>query len=190
MALNMADAFAYYGWGVNIRGLESGGKVEGLPTHVVKSDHGDLRAQCPTEYPLPMSKDAILGKVGFMPLLHELNTNHAVFIGGQTVQKPKVYDDSAAGNEASARANLSSRLPFIMAVSRAAHAIQPMLQRQLGKSMEASDVENYIHKWFNNNYVLDQDGASPEAKAKKPFRFADIKAVSYTHLTLPTKRIV
>jgi type VI secretion system protein ImpC len=173
----MSDAFAYYGWAVGIRGLESGGKVEGLPIHYFTSEHSDTRVQCPTEVPLPMSKDAILGKVGFLPLLHEQNTNHAVFIGGQTVHKPKQYDDSAAGNAATANENLSARLPYIMAVSRAAHALQPMLRIQLGKSKEADEIEDYIHTWFVNNFVLDQDKASEEAKARKPFRFAEIKVV-------------
>ena len=175
MAQCMSDAFAYYGWAVGIRGLESGGKVEGLPIHHFTSEHSDTRVQCPTQVPLPMSKDAILGKVGFLPLLYELNTNHAVFIGGQSVHKPKQYDDSAAGNSATANESLSARLPYIMAVSRAAHALQPMLRIQLGKSKEADEIEDYIHDWFVNNYVLDQDKASEEAKARKPFRFAEIK---------------
>ena len=64
-----------------------------------------------------------------------------------------------------------------MAVSRAAHALQPMLRIQLGKSKEAGEIEDYIHDWFVNNYVLDQDKASEEAKARKPFRFAEIKVV-------------
>ena len=94
MAQCMSDAFAYHGWAVAIRGLESGGKVEGLPIHYFASEENpDVRVQCPTQVPLAMSKDAILGKVGFLPLLYELNSAHAVFIGGQTVHKPKAFDD-------------------------------------------------------------------------------------------------
>lgn len=175
LAQCMSDAFAFYGWAVGIRGLESGGKVKDLPIHYFTSDDSDTRVQCPTQVPLPMSKDAILGKVGFMPLLYELNTNHAVFMGGQTVHKPKEYDDSDAGNAATANENLSARLPYIMAVSRAAHAIQPMLRIQIGQAKEAKEIESYVHNWFVNNYVLDQDNASQEAKARKPFRMAEIK---------------
>lgn len=174
LAQCMSDAFAYYGWAVGIRGLESGGKVEGLPIHYFTSEHSDTRVQCPTQVPLPMSKDAILGKVGFLPLLYELNTNHAVFLGGQTCHKPKKYSDDEAGQNASANENLSSRLPYIMAVSRAAHALQPMLRIQIGKSKEANEIEDYIHGWFNKNYVLDQNKASEEAKSRKPFRSASI----------------
>ena len=173
MGLCMSNAFRDHGWAVSIRGLESGGKVEGLPIHYFTSEHSDTRVQCPTELPLPMSKDAILGKVGFLPLLFELNSNHAVFMGGQTVHQPKKYDDSAAGRGATANENLSARLPYIMAVSRAAHALQPMLRIQIGKSKEADQIETYLHNWFVNNYVT--DSKAEETKAKKPFAFAEIK---------------
>ena len=175
MAQCMSDAFAYYGWAVGIRGLESGGKVEGLPIHYFTSEHSDTRVQCPTEVPLPMNKDAILGKVGFLPLLYELNTNHAVFIGGQTVHKPKQFSSGAAGDAATANANLSARLPYIMAVSRAAHSIQPMLRNKLGQSKEASEVEQELSDFFNNNFVTESKGE--RAKAEKPFSFAEIKVV-------------
>jgi len=173
MGLCMSNAFRDYGWSVAIRGLESGGKVEGLPIHYFTSEHSDTRVQCPTELPLPMSKDAILGKVGFLPLLYELNSNHAVFLGGQTVHKPKTYDDSEAGRGATANENLSARLPYIMAVSRAAHALQPMLRIQIGKSKEAEDIQKYLHNWFVNNYVT--NSKAEETKAKKPFAHAEIK---------------
>ena len=175
MGLCMSNAFRYYGWAVSIRGLESGGMVEDLPIHYFTSKHSDTRVQCPSEVPLPMSQDALLGKVGFLPLIYELNSNHAVFLGGQTVHVPKKYDDSAAGRSASANENLSARLPYIMAVSRVAHALQPMLRIQIGKSKEANEIEDFLNRWFVNNYVLDQDGATEESKARKPFRSAQIK---------------
>ena len=52
-----------------------------------------------------------------------------------------------------------------------------MLRIQIGQSKEAKEIESYVHNWFVNNYVLDQDGASQEAKARKPFRMAEIKVV-------------
>ena len=168
MARCMADAFAYHGWAVNIRGLESGGKVDELPIHTYESKYSDVRAQCPTQVPLPMNKDAILGHVGFLPLLYELNSAHAVFIGGQTVHKPKQYDGSDAGQKATANENLAARLPYIMAVSRAAHAIQPMLRIQLGQSKEAGEIEDYLQRWFVNNFVT-ASTSGDRAKAEKPF---------------------
>ena len=169
----MADAFAFHGWAVNIRGLESGGKVDELPIHTFESEYSDVRAQCPTQVPLPMNKDAILGHVGFLPLLYELNSAHAVFIGGQTVHKAKKYDGSDAGQQATANENLAARLPYIMAVSRAAHALQPMLRAQLGQSKEASQIEEYIHGWFVRNYVT-ASNSNARAKAEKPFSHAEI----------------
>lgn len=173
MATCMSHAYTDHGWAVNIRGLESGGKVEGLPIHYFTSKHSDTRVQCPTEVPIPMSKEKQLGNVGFLPLVFELNSAHAVFLGGQTVHKPKEYDDSPAGRGATANSNLSARLPYIMAVSRAAHALQPMLRAQIGQSKEADQIELFLHNWFVNNYVT--DSKAEETKAAKPFSSADIK---------------
>jgi type VI secretion system protein ImpC len=49
MGAKLTDAFAKYGFCTAIRGAESGGKVENLPSHTFTSDDGDSDAQCPTE---------------------------------------------------------------------------------------------------------------------------------------------
>jgi type VI secretion system protein ImpC len=77
------------------------------------------------------------------------------------------------GRAATANENLSARLSYLLAVSRAAHALQPMLRIQLGKSKEASEIEEFLHNWFNRNYVAET--TNEEIKAKKPFRSAEIK---------------
>jgi type VI secretion system ImpC/EvpB family protein len=49
LGARLTDAFAKNGWCTAIRGAENGGKVEGLPSHVFKSDDGDTDQKCPTE---------------------------------------------------------------------------------------------------------------------------------------------
>src|SRR5262249_5256548 len=105
----LTDAFAKYGWCVAIRGAEGGGKVEGLPAHVFKSDDGDADLKCPTEIGITDRREAELSKMGFLPLCHYKNTDYAVFFGAQTAQKPKKYDKP----EATANAAISARLPYI-----------------------------------------------------------------------------
>jgi type VI secretion system protein ImpC len=172
----MSEATFNHGWAVAIRGVESGGKVDNLPLHLVKGDGAGKKLQCPTEVSLTMSKDSILAKAGFMPLIFEQNTNHAAFIGAQTVNKPKQYTDDAAGKRASASANLSARLPYMMAVSKAAHVMQKMLRYQLGKSKEADEIESYLQTWFINNFVT--ESKNEEAKASKPFAKAEISVTA------------
>src|SRR5262249_57931265 len=105
MGTKMTDAFAKYGWCTAIRGAEGGGKVEGLPAHIFRSDDGDLDLKCPTEIGITDRREAELSKLGFLPLCHYKNTDYAVFFGGQTTPKPPQYDRP----EAAAHAATSAR---------------------------------------------------------------------------------
>lgn len=49
MAVNINRSFKQYGWCTRIRGVESGGAVEGLPTHTFPADDGGVDMKCPTE---------------------------------------------------------------------------------------------------------------------------------------------
>ena len=49
LAARVNQAFAMYGWCACIRGVESGGLVEGLPVHNFRTDSGDVAMKCPTE---------------------------------------------------------------------------------------------------------------------------------------------
>ena len=86
-----------------IRGVESGGAVEGLPVHTFPTDDGGVDMKCPTEIAISDRREAELAKNGFMPLIHQKNTDFAAFIGAQSLQKPVEYDDP----DATANANLA-----------------------------------------------------------------------------------
>ena len=49
MAVNINRSFKMYGWCSRIRGIESGGAVENLPTHTFPTDDGGVDMKCPTE---------------------------------------------------------------------------------------------------------------------------------------------
>src|SRR5215472_4979761 len=49
MAANITRSFKQFGWCTSIRGVESGGAVEGLPVHTFPSDDGGVDMKCPTE---------------------------------------------------------------------------------------------------------------------------------------------
>ena len=112
MAVNINRSFKLYGWCSRIRGVESGGAVEGLPVHTFPTDDGGVDMKCPTEIAISDRREAELAKNGFMPLLHRKNTDFAAFIGAQSLQKPAEYDDP----DATANANLAARLPYLFAV--------------------------------------------------------------------------
>jgi type VI secretion system protein ImpC len=170
MGTKMTDAFAKYGFCTAIRGAEGGGKVEGLPAFVFTSDDGDSDLKCPTELGITDRREAELSKLGFLPLCHYKNTDYAVFFGGQTAQKPKKYDRP----EATANANISARLPYIMATARFAHYLKVMARDMIGSFKEASNVEDDLNRWIKN-YVNANKDAGQETKAKYPLAEAKVE---------------
>src|SRR5205085_10213881 len=104
MGARITNAFAQYKWTAAIRGVEGGGIVEGLPTHTFRTDEGDVALKCPTEIAITDRREKELNDLGFVSLVHCKNTDYAAFFGGQTAQKPKVYNTP----QATANARVSS----------------------------------------------------------------------------------
>ncbi len=170
MGTTLTKSYAEYGWCTSIRGAEGGGKVEGLPSHTFVSDDGDVDQKCPTEIGITDRREAELSKLGFLPLCHYKNTDYAVFFGAQTTQKPKKFDDP----DATSNAEISARLPYIMATSRIAHFLKVMARDKIGSFMEASDAEEWLNRWIAN-YVNGSPGASAEMKARFPLAEANVE---------------
>lgn len=170
MGTTLTKSFSENGWCTAIRGAEGGGKVEGLPTHMFKSDDGDVDQKCPTEVGITDRREAELAAQGFLPLCHYKNTDYSVFFGAQTAQKPKVYDDP----DATANASISARLPYVMATARIAHFLKVMARDKIGSFMEAEDAERWLNKWISN-YTNGNPDASAKMKAKYPLREARIE---------------
>jgi type VI secretion system protein ImpC len=172
LGTRLTDAFAKNGWCTAIRGVENGGKVEGLPAHIFISDDGDPDLKCPTEIGITDRREAELSKLGFLPLCHFKNTDYSVFFGAQTAQKPKKYDRP----EATANAAISARLPYMMATSRIAHYLKVIARDKIGSFMERQDCEDWLKRWISN-YVCADEKPSPEMKAKFPLAAAEIQVV-------------
>jgi type VI secretion system protein ImpC len=165
----ITNAFALYGWCAAIRGVEGGGIVEGLPTHTFKTDEGDIALKCPTEIAVTDRREKELDSLGFIALIHCKGTDYAAFFGGQTTQKPKVYDT----NEANANARISAMLPYILASSRFAHYIKAIMRDKIGSFMTAENVATYLNRWIGN-YVMGRDNAGQSLKAQYPLREARV----------------
>lgn len=170
MGAVLTKSYAEYGWCTTIRGAEGGGKVEGLPSHVFVSDDGDMDQKCPTEIGITDRREAELSKLGFLPLCHYKNTDYAVFFGAQTTQKPKKTNDP----DANSNAEISARLPYIMATSRIAHFLKVMARDKIGSFMEPADAEEWLNKWIAN-FVNASPTASADMKARYPLAEAKIE---------------
>jgi type VI secretion system protein ImpC len=165
----VTQAFAMYGWCACIRGVESGGLVEGLPVHNFRTDSGDIAMKCPTEVPITDRREKELADLGFAPLVHCKDTPNAAFFSVQSAQKPKVYDKDAA----TANARISAQLPYIFAVSRFAHYLKTMMRDKIGGYMSRSDAQTFLNNWISN-YVVSNDDASMAVKAKRPLKAARV----------------
>ena len=106
----------------------------------------------------------------FIPLLHCKGTDYAAFFGAQSTQKAKKYDTDAAN----ANARLSTQLQYIMATSRFAHYLKAIMRDKIGSFMTRGNCEDYLNRWISK-YVLLDDKASQEMKAKFPLREARVE---------------
>lgn len=170
MGVNINKAFKLYGWCSRIRGVESGGMVEGLPCHTFPTDDGGVDMKCPTEIAITDRREAELAKNGFMPLSHWKNTDYAVFVGAQSLHKPAEYDDA----DATANANLGARLPYLFATCRFAHFLKCIVRDKIGSFKERADMETWLNNWIMQYVEPDPSNATEEAKARRPLAAAEV----------------
>jgi len=170
MAVNINRAFKQYGWCTAIRGIESGGAVEGLPCHTFPTDDGGVDMKCPTEVAVSDRREAELAKNGLMPLIHRKNSDFAAFIGAQSLHKPAEYDDA----DASANANLGARLPYLFATCRFAHYLKCMVRDKVGSFSTAQSMQEFLNGWITQYVDGDPANSSNDDKARRPLSGAEV----------------
>jgi len=170
MGVNINQAFKLYGWCSRIRGIESGGAVEDLPTHTFPTDDGGVDMKCPTEIAISDRREAELAKNGFMPLIHKKNSDFAAFIGAQSLQKPAEYEDP----DATANANLAARLPYLFASCRFAHYLKCIVRDKIGSFKEREEMQTWLNKWVMQYVDGDPANSSETTKARKPLAAAEV----------------
>jgi type VI secretion system protein ImpC len=170
MATNINQSFKAFGWCSRIRGIESGGAVEGLPVHTFPTDDGGVDMKCPTEIAISDRREAELAKNGFMPLIHKKNSDFAAFIGAQSLQKPTEYDDA----DATANANLAARLPYLFATCRFAHYLKCIVRDKVGSFKERDEMQKWLNKWILQYVDGDPANSSEATKARKPLAAAEV----------------
>jgi type VI secretion system protein ImpC len=170
MAVNINRSFKTYGWCSRIRGIESGGSVEGLPTHTFPTDDGGVDMKCPTEIAISDRREAELAKNGFMPLVYKKNTDFAAFIGAQSLHKPAQYDDP----DATANAALAARLPYLFATCRFAHYLKCIVRDKIGSFKEADDMQRWLQNWIIQYVDGDPTHSTEATKARRPLAGAEV----------------
>jgi type VI secretion system protein ImpC len=170
MAANINRSFKEYGWCSQIRGVESGGALEGLPVHVFPTDDGGVDTKCPTEVAISDRREAELSRNGFLPLVHMKNSGTAAFIGAQSLHKPAEYDDA----EATANASLAARLPYLFACNRFAHYLKCIVRDKIGSFKSRDDMQRWLYQWISNYVDGMPTHSSDRVKAEKPLSEASV----------------
>jgi len=170
MGVNITRAFKQYGWCSAIRGVESGGAVQNLPTHTFETTDGGVDMKCPTEIAITDRREGELAKNGFMALCHSKGSDFAAFIAGDSLHKPPVFDDPAV----TANARLGARLPYIFATSRFAHYLKVMVRNKIGGFTSAAAMQRWLQDWILNYVYEDAASASQELLAQRPLSGAEV----------------
>ena len=170
-AARITDAFAKYGWMARTRGVEGGGKVEGLAgPHLPdrrrrrghEVPHGDRHLRPPRVRAVQPRLPAAAAQQGHATSPSSWAT--------QSCQKPKTYFDPAAN----ANAELSAKFNLMLCTSRFAHYLKVMARDKIGSFMETEDCERWLNDWIRN-YCVDPNGASDALKARKPLSEARVE---------------
>jgi len=170
MAVNINRSFKEFGWCSQIRGVESGGVVEGLPVHTFPTDDGGVDMKCPTEIAITDRRSKELDDLGFMPLTHRKNSDSAVFIAAQSLQKPAEFSDP----DATANARLSARLPYLFATCRFAHYLKCIVRDKIGSFKERADMETWLNNWIMQYVLPNPAVATDSQKARQPLAGAEV----------------
>jgi type VI secretion system protein ImpC len=171
MAANINRSFKQYGWCSRIRGIESGGAVENLPTHTFPTDDGGVDMKCPTEIAISDRREAELSKNGFLSMIHRKNSDFAAFISGQSLQKPQEYDDA----DATANASLAARLPYLFACNRFAHYLKCIVRDKVGSFRSRESMQDWLNEWILKYVDGDPLNSSEETKARRPLAAAQVE---------------
>lgn len=70
-----------------------------------------------------------------MPLVYRKNSDIAAFIGARTIHSPKEYEDA----DANENSELSTRLPYVFAISRFAHSLKCIARDKVGTFKSRTD---------------------------------------------------
>jgi type VI secretion system protein ImpC len=167
-AANMSRSFVQNGWCVQIRGPESGGKVEDLPVHVYDVGKGN-QVKIPTEILIPETREFEFAQEGFIPLSFYKNRNYACFFSANSTQKPEEYDDPAV----TANMRINARLPYIFLVSRIAHYLKVIQRENIGSTKSKMVLQEELNTWVKG-LVTEMNNPGPDLIATHPLKAAEV----------------
>jgi len=168
-AANMVRSFIDNGWCVQIRGPESGGRVDNLPVHVFDAGRG-TEVKIPTEILIPETREFEFAQEGFIPLSFYKNRDYACFFSANSAQKPQEYDNPII----TANMRINSRLPYIFLISRIAHYLKVIQRENIGSTKNRTVLQEELNRWIKK-LVTEMNDPAPELIATHPLKDAMVE---------------
>lgn len=169
-------SYAETGWLADIRGVDrnrdGGGLLTSLPSVSFNTDRAGIATRSSTDLIITDRQEAEFSRLGFLPLCQCYDSEFCAYYGSQSIQEPVSYDSPVA----TANAHISTMLHYMLCVSRFAHYLKVMARDFVGSVTEPEDLRNRLDAWIKQ-YVTPDEGASPQAKARRPLREAEINVV-------------
>jgi type VI secretion system protein ImpC len=167
-AANMVQSFIDNGWCVQIRGPESGGRVDNLPVHVFDAGRG-TEVKIPTEILIPETREFEFAQEGFIPLSFYKNRDYACFFSANSTQRPQEYDDP----NVTANMRINSRLPYIFLISRIAHYLKVIQRENIGSTKNRTALQEELNRWIKK-LVTEMTDPTPDLIAVHPLKAAQV----------------
>ncbi|HNY29351.1 MAG TPA: type VI secretion system contractile sheath large subunit [Fibrobacteria bacterium] len=167
-AANMVRSFVDNGWCVQIRGPESGGKVEDLPIHNFDVGKG-TQMKIPTEILIPETREFEFANQGFIPFSYYKNRSYGCFFSANSVRRPEEYDDPTV----TANERINARLPYIFLTARLAHYLKVLQRENIGATKSAAILEQELNNWIKG-LVTEMKNPGPELAATHPLSYGKV----------------
>lgn len=169
---NITDSFSKYRWCTNIIGPKGGGAVEGLPVHTFE-EMGAIQNKISTEVLLSERREFELAEEGFIGLTMRKGSDNAAFFSANSIQKPRVFDNTAEGKEAETNFRLGTQLPYMFIINRLAHYLKVIQRENIGVWKERVDLQRELNQWVGQ-YVVDMENPLPMVRSRKPLKSATV----------------
>jgi type VI secretion system protein ImpC len=165
---SLVNAFTDDGWCVQIRGPQSGGRIDNLPVHVYDVGRGQ-EVKIPVEVPVDETLEYTCADLGFIPFSHYTGKDYACFFSANSAQEPKIYEEE----DATANSRINSRMPYIFLASRIAHHLKVLQRENIGATKDAQAIEEELNDWIGK-LVTKMTNPGPEQVVKYPLRDASV----------------
>lgn len=171
MAANLTRSFKATGWFAQIRGVESGGAVDGMLSwkrQAVGSKFTPVVG--PVELHLDDRGEASLSSIGLLPLVPLRGGSGAAFFGASTLMRPTEHEDA----DTNANAILATRLNVLLPVWRLTHYLRCMVRDHIGSFSDRAGIERYLQSWLMNYVDGDPANSSDAVRAARPLAAAEV----------------